>query len=150
MTADAFEDREVRPRFGQGNTTFRAAGGEDGIRQLVDSFYDLMSSKSEYNKIYHWHPSDQEARDKLARFLCGWMGGPRRYKEKYGAINIPKAHAHLPITNVERDMWINCMNEALNQQPYSDALKRYLIEQLSIPAEHVRRNYETVANFLEA
>ena len=29
------------------------------------------------------------------------------------------------------------MNEALNQQSYSNTLKRCLIEQLSLPAEHV-------------
>ena len=84
--------------YGHGDATFRAAGGEQGIRQLVDSFYDIMSEKPQYERIFRWHPDPHEARDKLARFLCGWMGGPRRYHEKYGAISIPKVHAHLAVT----------------------------------------------------
>lgn len=130
--------------FGYRDNTYRAAGGEEGIRQLVDTFYDLMSSKSEYRRIYDWHPNDEEARDKLARFLCGWMGGPKRYHEKYGGISIPKVHSHLPVTHVERDMWLNCMQEALMQQSYTPELKQYLITQLAVPAEAVRRVSESL------
>ena len=133
---------ESLPRYGDKDTTFRAAGGEAGIRTLVDCFYDLMSTKPDYRKIYDWHPDADDARDKLARFLCGWMGGPRRYHEKYGSISIPKVHAHLPVTVIERDMWLNCMSEALEEQPYPDSLKRYLREQLGVPAEAVRRTCE--------
>ena len=128
-----------RPRYGYKDTTYRSVGEEAGVVRLVASFYDIMSSKPEYARIYQWHPDDGVARDKLARFLCGWMGGPRRYHEKYGSISIPGVHAHLAITSVERDMWINCMTEALAMQPYPDALRSYLIEQLKVPADHVLR-----------
>lgn len=126
-------------RYGEVDTTFLAAGGESGIRRLVDSFYDIMGSDPAYATIYRWHPDVEEARDKLARFLCGWMGGPRRYQEKYGPINIPSAHQHLPITLDERDMWLSCMGEALAQQPYPDDLKQYLQAQFAIPAERIRK-----------
>lgn len=142
-------NRNVTSKFGYRDTTFHAAGGEEGIRRLVNCFYDIMSTRDEYSRIYDWHPDGDIARDKLARFLCGWMGGPRRYQEKYGSISIPKVHAHLPITDIERDLWLNCMGEALTQQPYSDALRRYLMEQLAVPAEHIRRTCEPVAAFLE-
>ncbi|MFK7958634.1 MAG: group II truncated hemoglobin [Lysobacterales bacterium] len=130
------------PPYGQKDATFQAAGGEEGIRALVDSFYDLMSSKQEYRKIFDWHPDGDSARDKLARFLCGWMGGPRRYHEKYGSISIPRVHAHLAISSTEKQMWIDCMGEALARQPYEVSLKQYLLEQLSVPAEHVRKACE--------
>lgn len=133
------------PAYGDRDTTFRAAGGESGIRRLVDCFYDIMSTAPEYARIYAWHPDGLTARDKLARFLCGWMGGPRRYHEIYGAISIPRVHEHLSITAVERDLWLRCMHEALEQQPYPASLKRYLLEQLSVPAEHVRRRCEARA-----
>ena len=38
----------------------------------------------------------------------------------------------------ERDMWMSCMAEALRKQGYSDGLMKYLIVQLSIPAERIR------------
>lgn len=129
-------------QYGRGDASFQAAGGEEGIRQLVDSFYDLMRDNLSYQKIWFWHPGagdKEESRDKLARFLCSWTGGPKRYQEKYGGISIPQAHAHLSVTEVERDMWLNCMKEALAKQDYSDEFRNYLLDQLSKPAEMVRR-----------
>jgi len=125
--------------YGNKDATYQAVGGEQGVAALVDCFYDIMSTKSHYQSIYDWHPDDRLARDKLARFLCGWMGGPRRYQEKYGTINIPQVHAHLPITTIEKDQWLDCMQEALEKQPYPSSLKKYLLEQLTIPANHVLR-----------
>ncbi|MGI9293670.1 MAG: group II truncated hemoglobin [Pseudomonadales bacterium] len=126
-------------QYGVGDATFLAAGGEAGIRDLVDSFYDIMSSDPEYRTIWSWHPDDNNlSRDKLARFLCGWMGGPRRYNEKYGPISIPSAHAHLNVTARERDQWLGCMNKALAQQDYPQSLVAYLLEQLFVPAERIR------------
>ncbi len=96
-----------------------------------------MGDSPAYARIYQWHPDVPLARDKLARFLCGWMGGPRRYSEKYGPINIPQVHAHLPITVAERDQWLQCMAEALEEQPYPEELKSYLRVQLAVPAKRI-------------
>ena len=133
-----------QPQYGMGDPTFRAAGGEAGIRDLVDAFYDIMSSDSEYQTIRSWHPDDNSvSRDKLARFLCGWMGGPRRYSEKYGPISIPGAHAHLNVTERERDQWLGCMAKALAQQDYPQNLIAYLLQQLFVPAERIRTTTTT-------
>ena len=86
------------------------------------------------------HPADLTvSRDKLARFLCGWMGGPRRYREKYGPITIPGAHAHLGVTAKERDQWLACMAKALAARDYPDSLVDYLLTQLAVPAERIRQ-----------
>ena len=98
-----------------------------------------MAADSEYATIMAWHPADNTlSRDKLARFLCGWMGGPRRYHEKYGPISIPGVHAHLQVTEKERDQWLSCMAKALAQQDYPDTLVNYLLKHLYVPAERVR------------
>lgn len=128
------------PEYGTGDATYRAAGGQAGIRQLIDSFFDTMAGNPEYRVIYDMHPEDIEiSRDKLALFLCGWMGGPRPFVEKYGQITIPGVHKHLNITEVERDLWLSCMNEALCQQDFPGSLTTYLLAQLAIPAERVRQ-----------
>ena len=86
------------------------------------------------------HPEDEAtSRDKLARFLCGWLGGPKLYHEKYGSIGIPRVHAHLAIATDERDQWLTCMAETVAEQPFADDFKQYLMEQLFVPAEAVRR-----------
>ena len=136
-------DGSDQPPYGYKDTTYRALGEESGIRRLVNQFYDIMSSKPAYERIFGWHPDAAISRDKLACFLCGWTGGPRRYHEKYGSISIPKVHAHLAITEVERDQWLACMTEALDALQYPYSLRAYLIEQLSMPAELVRRVCES-------
>jgi hemoglobin len=58
--------------------------------------------------------------------------------QKYGPVSIPKAHKHLRVGPEERDAWLRCMERAVALQPYEDSFKKYLIEQLAIPAERIR------------
>ncbi len=126
-------------RFGDGDASFQAAGGEAGVARLVDDFYRIMDEWPEAARIRAMHPEDlAESRDKLARFLCGWLGGPRRYAEKYGTISIPGAHAHLEIGAAERDAWLGCMERAIALQSYPPGFAEYLLEQLRFPAERIR------------
>lgn len=126
--------------YGTGDASFQAAGGEAGIRKLVDEFFDRMGTDARFATIYAMHPDDKAmSRDKLARFLCGWLGGPKLYHEKYGAIGIPRVHAHLAIATAERDQWLTCMSETVAEQPFPADFKEYLMEQLFVPAEAVRR-----------
>jgi hemoglobin len=126
--------------YGTEDASFQAAGGAGGLRRLVDEFYDRMSTDPRFATICAMHPDDKEvSRDKLARFLCGWLGGPKLYTEKYGAIGIPRVHAHLAIATPERDQWLTCMTEAVDVQPYAADFKQYLMQQLFVPAEAVRR-----------
>ena len=126
--------------YGIGAASFQAAGGEAGVRQLVDTFFDRMGNDPRFVTIYDMHPPDRDvSRDKLARFLCGWLGGPKLYQEKYGAIGIPRVHQHLAIKTAERDQWLTCMAESVAEQPFAPPFKKYLMEQLYVPAEAVRR-----------
>jgi hemoglobin len=126
------------PLYGFSDTSFQAAGGIVGIRKLVDDFYLEMDSLSEAAVIRKMHKTDlTESRDKLTLFLCSWMGGPRNYQEKYGSINIPRSHAHLPIGEAERDAWLLCMERAIAKQDYSPEFSTYLLAQLRIPAERI-------------
>jgi len=126
--------------YGSGDASFQAAGGQEGIFALVDNFFDRMGSDQRFSTIWNLHPEDKSiSRDKLARFLCGWLGGPRLYNEKYGAIGIPRVHAHLAIATAERDQWLTCMSESVAEQPFAPEFKKYLMEQLFVPAEAVRK-----------
>ena len=129
------EDR----RYGSGDASFRAAGGYEGIRTLVGEFYRVMDTLPKARRIREMHPGDLEvARDKLTCFLNGWLGGPRLFRQKYGPISIPGVHAHLPIDAADRDAWLECMRHAIDEQPFAESFKNYLLEQLGIPAERVR------------
>lgn len=128
-------------KYGSGDASFLAAGGETGIRRLVDAFFDRMGSDARFATINAMHPDDKViSRDKLARFLCGWLGGPKLYHEKYGGISLPRVHQHLAIATPERDQWLTCMAETVEKQPFDPEFRQYLMEQLYVPAEAVRRS----------
>ncbi|PSW21166.1 globin [Photobacterium sanctipauli] len=130
---------KTTPVYGVGDSTLTAAGGEEGVKCLVDSFYHYMDTLPEAADIRAMHASDlTESREKLTTFLIGWMGGPSRYSEKYGSINIPGAHRHLSIGIAEKEAWLLCMQKALDDQDYEEVFKRYVMVQLSFPAEMCR------------
>ena len=125
--------------FGVGDASYKAAGEIAGITVLVDDFYQFMGSLPEAAVIRAQHPAELDmARKKLSYFLSGWLGGPRLYSQNFGGINIPDAHKHLPIGESERDAWMLCMERAIAQQPYTAGFKKYLYEQLMVPAERIR------------
>ncbi len=125
--------------YGEGAATYNAVGGEQGLKALVNEFYKIMDESPDYKKIRDMHPRDlTETTDKLLVFLTGWMGGKREYADKYGSISIPSAHCHLAIDEVERDMWLGCMKQALIKQNHSEDLIEYLMIQLGRPAERIR------------
>jgi hemoglobin len=129
--------------YGIEDASYQAAGKEAGIRKLVDSFFGRMGSDPRFKVIAEMHPENKEvSRDKLARFLCGWLGGPKLYQEKYGGISIPRVHEHLDISTPERDQWLTCMRETVAEQAFDVEFKTYLMEQLFVPAESVRRRVE--------
>ncbi len=126
--------------YGTEDASYKAAGELAGITRLVDRFYAYMDTLPEAEIIRKMHPDDLTiSRDKLTCFLSGWLGGPRLFSEKYGSISIPMVHKHLTIASKERDAWLLCMNKATEEQPYQASFKKYLLEQLFVPAERVRQ-----------
>lgn len=127
-----------KPAFGTGDASYQAAGGIDGLRRLVDDFYRLMDERPEAALIRRMHPQDLSmARDKLACFLSGWLGGPRLFSERYGPISIPAFHAQWPIDETHSAQWLECMAQAIALQPYDADFAEYLLTQLRVPAQRI-------------
>lgn len=125
--------------YGTKDASYKAAGELPGLTKLVNSFYDSMENLPEAKVIRSLHRSDlTEARKKLTYFLSGWLGGPKLYAEHYGSITIPSAHKHLAIGQEEMEAWILCMQKAVDEQPYEESFRIYLIEQLRVPAERIK------------
>ena len=127
-------------RYGYQDTSYRAAGGFEGIQKLVKSFYQFMDELPEARGIRAMHAEDlSEIDDKLTHFLCYWLGGPREFIQKYGPVNIPRAHMHLNVGEEERDAWLLCMSKAAELQPFKPSFRKYLLEQMAVPAERIRQ-----------
>lgn len=135
IASDDIEDAERAP----GTTPFEMLGGEQGVRALVDRFYDLMHLEPGYARLRAIHPTELDgSRDKLFWFLCGWLGGPQHYIERFGHPMLRARHLPYPIGNVERDQWMACMRQAMAELPVPPALAARLAEAFQGTADWMR------------
>ena len=126
------------PQYGIGDASFQAAGGADGVHNLVSDFYRHMDSENFAKRIRDMHPEDLASSiDRLYCFLSSWLGGPRLYQERYGQINIPAVHFPFQINEDDSMAWLSCMRLAIEEQNYEPEFAQYLLEQLQLPAERI-------------
>lgn len=124
-------------------THYDALGGDDGIRRIVDRFYDLMDTAPEAVHVRALHAATLKvSREKLRLFLTGWTGGPQLYVEKYGHPMLRQRHFPFAIGSVERDEWLWCMDRALTEHTMPEDLRNYLRQRLHALAEHMRNQPE--------
>ena len=126
-------------RYGTGDASYRAAGERDGLYRLVRRFYEHMQTLPEARGILAMHAPDLTlVREKLAEFLCAWLGGPNEYRARFGPISIPGFHAQFAIDEGARDAWLLCMARAVDEQPWDADFKGYFLQAISVPAERWR------------
>jgi hemoglobin len=120
-------------------TPFDRLGGERGVRALVDRFYDLMDLEPAAAGIRAMHPPQLDgSRDKLFWFLCGWLGGPHHYTERFGHPRLRARHLPYTIGIAERDQWLGCMVQAMAEQAVEPALAQRLAESFFGTADWMR------------
>lgn len=125
--------------IGPDRTPYTLIGGESGVRQLVDRFYDLMDSAPEAVDVRRLHATSLKvSREKLFLFLTGWLGGPQLYVERFGHPMLRARHLPFAIAERERDQWLWCMEQAIAEQAMPDDLKEFLRSKLRPLADHMR------------
>lgn len=121
------------------DTPFAWMGGEPQVRALVDRFYDLMDLEPGYQALRDAHGSTlQDARDKLFWFLCGWLGGPEHYTERFGHPRLRMRHMPFSIGALERDQWLACMDQAMQETQVDPELRERLNESFYKTADWMR------------
>jgi hemoglobin len=120
-------------------TPYEWIGGDAAVRALVDRFYDLMDLEPGYAELRAVHPSTLDgSRDKLYWFLSGWLGGPNHYIERFGHPRLRARHLPFKIGIRERDQWMACMLQAMQEQAVDPALAERLAESFFGTADWMR------------
>lgn len=123
------------------NPHYDRLGGEDMLRKLVNRFYELMDQLPEARTIRQLHaPELHDAREKLFMFLSGWLGGPPLYINHYGHPRLRQRHMPFTIGETERDQWMLCMNQAMDELGIETALKQELSAAFFKTADFMRNS----------
>ena len=118
---------------------YERIGGAGIVRALVHRFYQIMDELPESYGIRKMHAENlQNSEDKLYKFLSGWMGGPQLYIQEYGHPMLRRRHLPFAIGISERDQWMRCMNQALEEVVIDEALRRDLSQAFAGVADHMR------------
>jgi hemoglobin len=128
------------------DTPFARVGGEAGVRELVEAFYDAM--ERDEPKLAALHQVDaqgkirREFRDRFALFLIGWLGGPQHYIEQHGHPRLRKRHGHVPVDAAMRDAWLRSMKSALDGRTLEPAVRGWLDGRFAEVADFLRNVQE--------
>jgi len=109
-------------------TMYHWIGGEEGVRKLVNKFYDIMDSSDDAKVVRAMHKEDLSViREGLFEYLSGWLGGPPLFVAKHGSPCITKQHKPFKIDQKASDAWMNCMLQAMEEveieEKYREMLK---------------------------
>jgi hemoglobin len=121
------------------DTPYEWAGGETAVAALAERFYDLMDLEPAYKALRAVHGPDlTSAREKLAWFLSGWLGGPQEYTDRFGHPRLRMRHMPFAIGILERDQWLACMAQAMRETGLDPALRARLEQSFFQTADWMR------------
>jgi len=127
---------QEKPQF---DSPYQWIGGEEKVRALVERFYDLMDLEPAYADLRAVHGSDlSKARQHLFWFLCGWLGGPQHYTDRFGHPRLRMRHMPFPIGLKERDQWLACMDQAMGETGVDAVLRQRLKDSFFQTADWMR------------
>lgn len=127
-------------------TPYAMIGGEAAVRALVRRFYELMDTLPETYGIRKVHPADlSSSEEKLFMYLSGWLGGPGLYEAKHGHPRLRARHLPFSIGREERDQWLLCMRQALDECVADAGLREGIYKALADLANHMRNRPEPAA-----
>lgn len=112
---------------GAAPSVYDLVGGAETFQKLAQAFYARVDHDPQLRPLYP--PRLECATDALSRFLTQFFGGPCEYSRRRARPSLREAHARFRIGSAERDAWLRCMAEALEdvgiEEPYRGAMRYY-------------------------
>jgi len=94
---------------------YERLGGRDGIRAVVDEFYDELLTDEELGPLFRGADMEKLRRTQT-EFLCEAAGGP----ETYDAEPVREAHLHVPFSSDDIQRAIALLYGSLDEFDVSD------------------------------
>ncbi|WP_336958965.1 globin [Sphingobium aquiterrae] len=111
-------------------TPYDAIGGEAAVVAIVSRFYDIMDRDPAYARLRTLHAADlAPVRNGLARFIAGWLGGPRDWFDRGQCVM--SIHRAFHIDTVLAAQWSEAMSRAIaGQDGITSELQAKLVDAL--------------------
>ena len=123
------------------NPHFTRLGGVVVIEKLVERFYVLMDSLPQAATFRAMHgPNLAPVKEVLVRYLTEWTGGPQAYSAERGHPRLRRKHLPFAIGQAERDAWMLCMTQALDDVVADPELKNQLTRAVAKTADFIRND----------
>jgi hemoglobin len=123
---------------------YERIGGEEKVRALVQRFYQIMDALPEVHGIRKLHGASlKNSEDKLFMFLSGWMNGPQLFVEKFGHPRLRQRHLPFAIGEAERDQWMMCMTQAMQDVVEDEELRKELLAAFGKVADFMRNQSDS-------
>ena len=98
-----------------GDTLYERLGGYEGIRTVVDDFYDRLGADEKLGQFFE-NADVESLRESQTDFLCEAAGGP----ETYDAAPVREAHLNVPFTPEHIQRAIDLLYESLEDASVPD------------------------------
>jgi hemoglobin len=122
--------------WGDRETPYLQLGGDEAVRELVETFYDVIEEDSPVLRAM-LPANTSGTRQKLYEYMSGWLGGPPLYTDKRGHPRLRMRHAPFGIGVSEAQEWMRCMRVSIDRVGVTDPLRAFLDEKLDPLAQHM-------------
>jgi hemoglobin len=117
---------------------YEAVGGMPFFVSLVDAFYLRVADDEVLLRLYPEQVDLSAARERLTLFLAQYWGGPTTYSDARGHPRLRMRHGPFRIGMIERDHWLQAMNEALNELSPAPEIRARLDDYFVMAADAMR------------
>ncbi|HEX9847470.1 MAG TPA: group II truncated hemoglobin [Acidimicrobiia bacterium] len=128
---------ETTHPWGENITPYLEIGGEEAVRRLVETFYDVIEEEAPTLRAL-LPVSMANTRRKLFMYLSGWLGGPPLYEERYGHPRLRMRHMPFAIGSDEAAEWMRCMRITMGRAGVTEPLRSFLDQRFGDLALHMR------------
>ena len=119
---------------------YNEIGGDDGVQRLVETFYNIVESDDSAKKLHILHLRGSgiaNSKKEQHLFLSGFLGGPKLYLEKHGHANLKTMHEHVVVDEESKDIWLNCMEKAMDEVSLPEDTQQKLMRIFTPVAERL-------------